>query len=142
MLRSSEKLTVININGTLHVYSNKNDIPVPIGIIDRMLVQDFGIGIVDNSSMVQDFCIIEGDDDEYIIIRSSDNISIHSWRRKLRKPAEINELFNLEKDTVDFNQFTHIEFKDDKTYLQFYYNGRWITKICDGRICKDLFADP
>src|ERR1043165_150537 len=127
MLRSSEKLTVININGTLHVYSNKNDIPVPIGIIDRMLVQDFGIGIVDNSSMVQDFGIIEGDDDEYIIIRSSDHISIRSWRRKLRKLVEINELFDLKIDPNSKDQFTHIDCKDNKAYIHFYYKGHWIT---------------
>ncbi|CAG8637029.1 12807_t:CDS:2, partial [Rhizophagus irregularis] len=122
MLKFSKNITVININGTLYIYSNNNNIYVPIGVIDH-------------STLVQDFGIIHDDKDEYIITISNDDISIHSWKKKLKKNTNINELytaFKSENDpNIDFNdRFVHIEFKDNKAYLYCYYNNnQWITKI-------------
>ncbi|CAB4488713.1 unnamed protein product [Rhizophagus irregularis] len=104
-------LFVININGTLYIYSNNNNIYVPIGVIDH-------------STLVQDFGIIHDDKDEYIITISNDDISIHSWKKKLKKNTNINELytaFKSENDpNIDFNdRFVHIEFKDNKAYLYY-----------------------
>ncbi|CAB4433139.1 unnamed protein product [Rhizophagus irregularis] len=132
MLKFSKNITVININGILYIYSNNNNIYVPIGVIDH-------------STLVQDFGIIHDDKDENIITISNDDISIHSWKKKLKKNTNINELytaFKSENDSnVDFNdRFVHIEFKDNKTYLYCYYNNnQWITKIYCYNNWKILF---
>ncbi|EXX58487.1 hypothetical protein RirG_197500 [Rhizophagus irregularis DAOM 197198w] len=121
-LNFSKNLTVININGTLYIYSNKmNEMNVSIGDIDDNSVQDFGI--VDNYS------------DEYIITTSNGNINIHSWRQNLKKSIDLNSLLKSKDD------FTHLEFMDNKVFLYLYRNKRWITKEYDWKYFKTLLLD-
>ncbi|CAB4383046.1 unnamed protein product [Rhizophagus irregularis] len=119
-LNFSKNLTVININGTLYIYSNKmNEMNVSIGDIDDNSVQDF-----DDYS------------DEYIITTSNGNINIHFWRQNLKKSIDLNSLLESKEDSdIDF---THIEFMDNKVFLYLYRNKQWITKEYDRKYFKTL----
>ncbi|CAB4424946.1 unnamed protein product [Rhizophagus irregularis] len=121
-LNFSKNLTVININGTLYIYSNKmNEMNVPIGDIDDNSVQDFGIV------------------DDYIITTSNGNINIHSWRQNLKKSIDLNSLLESKEDSdIDF---THIEFMDNKVFLYLYRNKQWITKEYDWKYFKTLLLE-
>ncbi|PKY47107.1 hypothetical protein RhiirA4_444674 [Rhizophagus irregularis] len=121
-LNFSKNLTVININGTLYIYSNKmKKMNVPIGDIDDNSVQDFGIV------------------DDYIITTSNGNINIHSWRQNLKKSIDLNSLLESKEDSdIDF---THIEFMDNKVFLYLYRNKQWITKEYDWKYFKTLLLE-
>jgi hypothetical protein len=119
MSRCTKNLTVINIDDTLRIYSKNNNIHSPIGVIK-------------SSKLVQDFGIIRDDDndDEYIITRSNDVTTIHSWKNNLETPIKISELVKelCKDDLFKDPPFTHIEFKDNKIHLYLYDGEKWITK--------------
>ncbi|CAB4490829.1 unnamed protein product [Rhizophagus irregularis] len=73
--------------------------------------------------------------DEYIITTSNGNINIHSWRQNLKKSIDLNSLLKSKDD------FTHLEFMDNKVFLYLYRNKRWITKEYDWKYFKTLLLD-
>ncbi|CAB5385222.1 unnamed protein product [Rhizophagus irregularis] len=114
MLKFSKNITVININGTLYIYSNNNNIYVPIGVIDH-------------STLVQDFGIIHDDKDEYIITISNDDINSHEKvdYKLIINPDGVNGNENENtlklKGINDENIFYNIKkFSDEDQFIEHY----------------------
>ncbi|PKY17818.1 hypothetical protein RhiirB3_468185 [Rhizophagus irregularis] len=91
MLKFSKNITVININGTLYIYSNNNNIYVPIGVIDH-------------STLVQDFDSHEKVDYKLIINPDGVNGNENENTLKLKGINDENIFYNIKKFS-DEDQF-------------------------------------